>query len=126
MQTSEVLNKAADLIEERGWVRGPSGWISGGTGRLCLEGAILGALRVDAVADRTPLWTCPAYTAVSTYLGRDVSPREADPNLPTEMLWDWNDNVAKSAPHVVEVLRAAALIEAAHENAEAREAVTTS
>lgn len=130
MNTSEVLNRAADLIEERGWRVGPFGWPESveSTEPLCLEGAILAALGLDiesASVDResdVPN-TCPAGLAVREYLGLSV---EVD-------LYEWNDGisvrvglgkVAKTASDVIDVLRACALIEAAKENVSVAEQVS--
>lgn len=125
MNTSEVLNKAADLIEERGWAAG-GGWITSVTvdqvTPVCLEGGVMGAMGLVAPprlsnADLVGLWTCPAYKAVSDYLGLDSTPRTDVDGEPTEPLWRWNDHTSRSASEVVEVLRATALIEQARENA---------
>lgn len=103
MQTSEVLNTAADLIESRGWVQGTSGWDKG-AGGLCLEGGILAAMGLDRanVADFGVWIDCPARHAVRSYLD-DPAP------------YDWNDEPGRTASEVVEVLRACAVIEASRE-----------
>ena len=120
MNTSDVLNKAADLIEERGWTTGNSGWQKE-DGPLCLEGGIIAALGLGTwnevqIADE--YWACPAYNAVAAYLGRDVSllPEKKGPREP---LWQWNDHIATGEQQVIATLRAAAVIEAAKENASA-------
>ncbi len=111
MNTSEVLNRAADLIEERGWVRG-EGWpgqeVYGGADntQLCLEGAIMAALGIDMTATLGgELRECLAYQAVHRHLELD----------PMRRLYTWNDHPSRTAGEVVEVLRAAAVIEAARE-----------
>lgn len=104
LPTSEVLNRAADLIEERGWARG-SGWPEPGRPEdapLCLEGAIQAAMGVTFGFG----FQCPAYEAVATYLQMRPS---------TMGLFIWNDQRAGSADRVIATLRAAALIEAAKE-----------
>jgi len=114
---SETLNRAADLIEERGWTRG-GGWPTTDDegAPLCLEGGIMAALglRFNDDAREVDVETCPAYRAVHVYLelhdDRDV---EGWPVVP---LWMWNDD-RETAAEVIEVLRAAAVIEAARENA---------
>lgn len=117
MNTSEVLYRAADLIEERGWVKAV-GWENGQGEPLCLEGGIMAASGLtnrDIYGARDPLsrWAaCPAYRAVSDYLGT------------TDLLYLWNDQRNRTATEVIEVLRACAVIEAAKENADARESVT--
>jgi hypothetical protein len=115
MNTSEVLNRAADLIEERGWTQGGSGWGIGGQA-LCLEGGILAALGYRWEASD---WSfeefpeCPAYTAVADYLDYRSE------------LYQWNDEGNRTADEVIEALRAAAVIEAAKETADVREPVSS-
>jgi hypothetical protein len=113
--TSEVLNKAADLIEQRGWATGAAAW-GDGSG-LCLEGGIIAALDVDvfpltengngAPMSDSEFRSCPAYRAVRDYL---VSTDSIDTD---DELWEFNDDSA--AERVIGVLRATALIEAARE-----------
>jgi hypothetical protein len=119
MQTSEVLNKAADQIQERGWKSG-AGWVvtrgseaSPDDAPLCLEGGIMAALGMritvpegDDVTDEhfEPLWKCPAYLAVQRYIDTD------DPRL-----YYWNDRPHRTADEVIAALRATAVIEAARE-----------
>lgn len=119
LPTSEVLNRAADLIEERGWVQGVDGMIADGCSPLCLEGGIAAAIGADMHAGAGPyppkyfyddVEECPAWAAVTSYLS--LRP------------YVWNDNEGRTAAEVVEVLRAVALIEAAKENAETREQVS--
>jgi hypothetical protein len=111
MSTSEVLNKAADLIEERGWATGPEAWGTGSS--LCLEGGILAAMGMteDYLSGSAQSWHafrgCRAYGAVRDYL---TSTGDLDPD---ESLWKFNDESA--AERVIGVLRATALIEAARE-----------
>lgn len=116
MNTSEVLNRAADLIEERGWTTG-SGWFGNEYGPLCIEGGIAAAMGVAG----GPGYRCPAYDAVAAYLGKGNSG-----------VWAWNDNLPhtgmgwrggsreaameQSREQVIATLRAVALIEAAKEN----------
>lgn len=118
---SETLHKAADLIEKRGWRTGS--WQPDGDGPLCVEGAIAAAMgitdKVDAIV------SCPAKQAVREYLG--VAP------------FIWNDRlkhqhtaafiaagdyihyesraIAVGQAEVIEVLRAAAVIEESREAA---------
>lgn len=105
MLTSDVLNRAADLIEERGWAKGAAGWgRSGENAPLCLEGGIAAALGLslgDSDAD-AEFRTCPAYVAVSTYLDMTYA-------------YDFNDAPYRTASEVIEVLRACAVIEASRE-----------
>ena len=126
MPTSEVLYRAADLIEERGWTQGSFGWPMGlGNTPLCIEGGVMAALGTDYLAvDLSEFWSCPAYRAVQSYLGLShdlsVKDKESRPS-PVDPLWRFNDHSA--AERVIEVLRAAALVEAARESATDRQAV---
>jgi hypothetical protein len=111
MKTSDVLNKAADLIEERGWLQGIHGL---GTDRgLCMEGGILAALgrSRDDCAFRGSQYggRCPVYNAVMEHLGR------AD--YTEKPLWRWNDAEERTADEVIATLRAVAVIESAREEA---------
>lgn len=111
MLTSEVLNRAADLIEERGWVQGNGGF--DGSAGLCLEGGIFAASGLGwtvAAEMAAREGTCPAYEAVLNHLsiGGDRSYGGR--------LWLWNDKPARTAAEVIEVLRAAAAIEQARES----------
>ena len=115
--TADVLNRAADLIEERGWVRG--NWGTHAAAPLCLEGGILAALgQRFASVDLQDLWECPSYRAVADYLALPYT-REPGENLATEeALWAWNDENTRTASEVIETLRAAAAIEQAKHDAE--------
>ncbi len=124
-EVAETLHRAADLIEERGWVRG-SGWVtpSRASGPLCLEGGIMAALGLqlpDQILDDrlfAPLVTCPAYRAVSAYLEREEVTIMPSGGMVGGLLYRWNDESARTAAEVVEVLRAAAAIEQAKHDAE--------
>lgn len=93
LPTSEVLNKAADLIEERGWTKG---WNR--HDGLCL---------VDAVAEAS---RGGGFFAALSALDRYFDRRPIDPPI-----YHWNDAPERTASEVIEVLRAAALVEAARE-----------
>lgn len=115
MNTSDILNRAADLIEEKGWTSG-SGWPGeaeyGGSemGGLCLEGGIMAALGLNYGQRWDDIFkTCPAVHAVNAYLERDEG----------YALYDWNDAPGRTAAEVIEVLRACAVIEAAREEQDA-------
>lgn len=118
MKTSEVLNLAADQIEQRGWVVGGNGWNTGSTEPLCLEGGLMAAMGLNwlefANDTHSEFRTCPAYTAVQEYL--ELANREHINGDGLE-LWRWNDNEAEDSDHVISVLRAVALVEAAKEAA---------
>jgi hypothetical protein len=112
MPTSEVLDLAADKIQERGWVtirdcddfQDP--WKGSGTG-LCLEGGIMAAA---GVVDSHEVLACPAYEAVWDYLTTDNRW-----GVRRNRLYDWNDTPGRTADEVIEVLRAAAMVERAKE-----------
>lgn len=116
MNTSEVLYRAADLIEERGWGQGADTWADHGQG-LCLEGGILAASGADLGFTDPEFLGCPAYRSVLRYLEDRFAfefsrvQYAGDPRL-----WDWNDEKGRTAAEVIEVLRAAAVIEAARES----------
>lgn len=114
MNTSEVLNRAADLIEKRGW---GGDWYATENEPVCVEGALLAAIGMKPddrwaldEGDRPVFYSCPAYLAVTEYLGDVLFPR-VDP------LWVWNDDSDRTQAEVIEVLRAAAVIEQAKEAA---------
>jgi hypothetical protein len=117
LTTSQVLNRAADLIEERGWGKGPLSMF--GEVGLCVMGALYAA-ETGALAsgsnDENAYDTaerCPAGQAVVAHLGDRLYPPD-DPQM-----WRWNDLVASDGKQVIEVLRATALIEAAREEQDA-------
>jgi len=128
---SETLNRAAVLIEERGWRKGAGGWPGVGSDEsgksLCLEGGIMAAL--GGTYSSLPMrefWACPAYVAVRDHLGLSDA---MEPNVwgttkvPADPMWRYNDARGRTASEVIEVLRATAVIEAARET-EAAMAVT--
>ena len=116
MNTSDVLNKAADEIERRGWTaKGTDGWVgfAAADGPVCMEGGIMAALGVSwHETVLVELWQCPAYQAVETYL-HGAAEREG--GVPASPLWRFNDATGRTASEVVATLRAVALIEAAKE-----------
>jgi len=112
MRTSEVLNTAADVLEQRGWVGYDCpgnydtwGWGENLTGPICIEGGILAALGRPSRFTSIEIERCPAGRAISDYLDRHE----------TCALWRWNDVEGRTAAEVIEVLRACAVIEAARE-----------
>jgi hypothetical protein len=118
--TSEVLHKAADHIERRGWEQG-GGWNSSPNSAVCLEGGIAAALGVsgrDIVGDATfymaEFVACPAYQAVQEYLA-------LPPVGPHGELWRWNDRSVRTKEQVIEVLRAAAEVARVKETTAAKQ-----
>ncbi|MGD9753305.1 MAG: hypothetical protein AB7W59_20110 [Acidimicrobiia bacterium] len=122
MNTSDVLNTAADLLEERGWTQVQGwGWEKG-LSNLCLEGGILIASGIDMHTTTVfrDLNTCPAATAVREYLTlepMDPNWHSGDPRE-TGPLWCWNDAIGRTAEQVIATLRATALMVAARESAD--------
>lgn len=129
LKTSEVLDLAADVVEQRGWTTGT--WNNTREGApVCIEGGIAAAIGLGfnlgevGDAEYQAFRQCPAYVAVSEYLGIEEG-----------FLYSWNDDVlradeneivhAHSQAEVIEVLRAAAAVERAKEESlEGAEAVT--
>lgn len=108
--TSEVLNRAADLIEDYGWGQGVGSMI--GAGGVCVMGAILHAVqgrfaRPDENDQDTydVVDACPAGQAMYRYL---ALPEGSE-------LFDWNDKKVRTQSEVVEAIRACAVIEASRE-----------
>lgn len=110
MNTSEVLDKAADEIQRRGWVQGGYDDALG----LCLESAL--SLAHDGTVGAAA-WevanTCPAGLAVRSYLQLGAEWRHSC----SDSLWNWND-CRDTSSEVIEVLRAAAMVERTREAAE--------
>jgi hypothetical protein len=116
--TSEVLNRAADLIERDGWHQGnyaPGQTEHGVTTDglpVCAIGALYGAM------GRPLSWDA----ALGCWVGDDAFDLEvsavvaAHLNLSSPLdIPVWNDSDRREVSEVVEVLRAAAVIEAARE-----------
>lgn len=91
MNTSSILNKAADLIEHFGFGTGST------AGGLCVIQAIYRANKDGHIAAR----------ALEAYLGIDYAAHQ------------WNDAPGRTATEVVEALRACAVIEEARESQDA-------
>lgn len=105
MNTSEVLDLAADEIEREGW------WDGRDTcGRHCAATAISKA--------GSDAWS-PAHWALLAYLDLGEGSAWDDPSE----IFDWNDS-RESAAEVIETLRAAAAVERAREAAEERTGVS--
>lgn len=111
MKTSEILDKAADVIAERGWWRG-SYKEPRRDPRTCPV-CVLGALNVatgsspDVEASfKVPCATSAAANALADYLM--LNPGD---DLIDTLGNEWNDRDAESAEEVVRKLRAAAASE---------------
>lgn len=118
MNHGEALNRAADIIEAQGFVKGPQG-TAVGPGPKCALGAIS-----QAVGHRVSKWdsgreehyetyitsTAPAPAlAFATYLAKPDAWGTGKPTL--SVVWTYNDE--HEAEDVVAQLRAAAVIEEA-------------
>jgi hypothetical protein len=118
MPTSEALYRAVEAIDEHGWRTGVDGLY--GEGGLCILGALSFATNISAYGhDR--LYRSAPFAAVADYLG--IEPDEGV-WVRSEHIWRWNDEPGRTADEVREVLTAAAVIEAAKENAETAEPVS--
>ena len=111
MLTSEILDKAADVIEQRGWWRGAYRQ-PGADVRTCPV-CVLGALNVatgsapDAESNfKVPCAVSAAANALARHLGLGT-----DDELIDALGNDWNDHTAESIDDVVSDLRAAAASE---------------
>lgn len=112
MRTSDVLDLAADKIQQHGWTQ-INGWnatpefgarvLGYANEALCLEGAIMAAAGLQLgrnLGAPEDVRLCPAYGAVQEYLEFEHLP-----------LYAWNDKPERTAAEVIEVLRAAAAVE---------------
>lgn len=121
MTTSEVLDLAADKIQQHGWTQF-NGWnatplwresVDFGSdrgGSLCLEGGIMAAMGMSLGDDGVhadSILGCPAYNAVHDYLALPFHHRT----------FRWNDKPERTQAEVIEVLRAAAAVERVKEAA---------
>jgi len=103
MRTSEILYTAADLIERDGWHQGD--YTAAGGWKQASPSCVMGA--INRAAGRMEI---PAACAVMVHLY----------GAGGGSLIQWNDAPERTESEVIEVLRAAAVIEAAKENAETR------
>ncbi len=115
MTPAEILDKAADVIVERGWHQG--GYMSLGANPNTCQVCVLGAMNV-AVGnnpDDADVNIAEAAEAFAGYLGlvirRDEFDDDDDPDtdpIAEAVGNNWNDFVATSAEQVVAALRACA------------------
>ena len=105
MNTSDMLYRAADLIEERGWTK-EGGWFAESLpadAPLCAQGALRLAAH-EATSDHEEwrrLYFDVLKPAVAEHVGESI-------------VFVWNDRQTSAAP-VIEGLRASAVIAAARE-----------
>jgi hypothetical protein len=102
VNTSEILAKAADLIEERGhW----KGWYCGPNGELCARGAMYIAVGVVPPMDPEGVWQgYPEHGRVADATSR----LDSHVGSLTER---WNDATERTPAQVVTALRGAARAE---------------
>ncbi len=121
MRTSEVLDRAADLIEERGWTQGGGGWFPESLpcdAPLCAEGALKAAC-VEAAALEGGHYTDFHYGRDWMKTGEQTGALRAVRNYLDDAspVFAWNDEPGRTGPEVIAVLRAAAVVEADRETA---------
>jgi hypothetical protein len=107
IKTSDWRERAAQIIEERGWCQGS---FADEFGQVCLGGAILAAFDLDPLK---PDWTPAAREAIDA-VGQEVLP-DPDADLNDTLLDDgyldvlglWNDADGRSKDDVIALLRRA-------------------
>ena len=120
MRVSEQLDRAADVIERRGWVGrqpdcdpayGPPDqepidpWGLDGVSPVCIEGAIMAVQGTDQFPTTYDVQWCPAYRAMAAYLETPYR------------LFNWNDRPERTKDEVIAALRGAAAVERTREEA---------
>lgn len=124
MRTSEILDKAADLIEERGWATGGDSWYFGDDeAPLCIEGGMMAAMGLvfgstDGESATDTLYACPAYNAVKDYLGLGEESALYQWNDSWEAKYEGGTENLRTKEEIIETLRTVAVIEAAKEDIE--------
>jgi hypothetical protein len=117
MQTSETLDKAGDQVE-RGWAQGQ---LVNSLGQVCAIGGIATALDLRCGCGQNnnachglayPDSDEPALVALARHVGGAGF-------TPIDDITAWNDEPGRTAAEVIEVLRAAAVIESARESQDA-------
>jgi hypothetical protein len=109
MLTSEILDKAADVIERNGWHRGGFIQITPGVAPAASPCCAMAAINIAEGDDPYVGLIYPAHEAMANHLALDVS--EWDPHEESYPLGQWNDLVAETAEQVIAELRAAAASE---------------
>lgn len=101
MNTSEILTRAGDLIEERGhW----KGWYCGPNGELCIRGAIFAATGIEPKERDDFAWIEETIHADAAELAEAFAHRAA----PGHNIVAFNDAADTTAVEVCNVLRGAA------------------
>ena len=112
IEAAQVLEKAAAVIEERGWTQGTN---QDNNGRLCVFGGLAVALGDDPDDNYDKPWAGPKATGLRRAivggmleeLGRRV---DADTNLEAagELSTSWNDRSGQTSHKVTTTMRSAA------------------
>lgn len=109
MNNYEMLNAAADYIQENGWCRGE---LRDGIGRVCAVGSIYAvAYEFDTKLTSGDYYMNSDKAAAREHLAAYldlVEPEDID-GCYADAIPDWNDTVARSATEVIQALRAAAM-----------------
>lgn len=100
MNTADILDRAADLIEERGWHQG---WYVNDCGQLCIRGAMLVAVGIEPPQKDMP-W--PDHSGEANASWQEATD-EMDEYL-DDLAERWNDAPERTKEEVVSTLRAAA------------------
>ena len=101
MSLPEWRERAATLIEQRGWCQGA---YANGDG-FCLAGAVFMAFGIEADLDA---WTGEAEDAIDAVAGW-LNPEWDDDRESVEVLADWNDNPERTRDEVIALLRGQAV-----------------
>ena len=101
MNTADILERAATLIEERGWNQG---WYVNGCGGLCTTGAMFAAVGMEPVLGQDSNWnTFNEIAFRSAQAAWDRFTAHVAQHAP-----QWNDAPERTKEEVVSTLRAAA------------------
>lgn len=112
METSEILDKAADEMMIREWTRGTGGWMRGKPAdalrMVCLEGALMAAtgMRMRGGSPETGFNECSAMIALKRHMNRTL-PAEELIHTGYHVTFEWNDRYGDQ-DRAIELLRGAA------------------
>lgn len=104
----EILLKAADVLEQRGWTRGKFSK----SGRVCAQGAInlASGFNADGGGDVNPATANKASSQLLHYVRDNITYRSVSglPHKPCSIP-DWNDNLVKRRHEIAAAMRHAAI-----------------
>jgi hypothetical protein len=117
MKNSEILSKAADVIDERGWVRCAMFASQDYAAACCADGGLWVAVNVDP---REPLDSANNPAVELAYDAEDAlaallagcPPEQFYPMTSFEVITSWNDDPERTKDQVIAKLREAAQAEA--------------